>query len=381
MLFYCDWAPAHLRPAPTSKQYLYIGKASMRIVVISGLSDDKLRSKILPITQLEDVETLYLIRRKPLDMPKVITYVPPPIFLRFLPFAEVYRFLTVLYLSLFKKPDFILGIYFIPHGIYASIAGLITGKRVIQALIGSDFPRVVNSRIWMALLKKASHIAVRGNNSKNTLISKGIAPDIIFIPPNVLDLSAFKPADIGSEAVKKYDLVCVGNLIPSKRVDLLVEIVSHVRQTLPNLRVAVVGDGPERDKIINLVAEHQLHEVVDMLGYCTQPEIVRCLQQSRAFIMTTELEGLPMAMIEAISCGLPVIMPDINDVTDVAKHGENAWIVNPPTVENYVQAVLKILTDEAVYKRLAQGALDYRHKFARDFTAENVAKIWRNVLA
>ena len=106
-------------------------------------------------------------------------------------------------------------------------------------------------------------------------------------------------------------------------------------------------------------------------------EIPRWLRRSRVFVMTSEMEGLPQAMIEAMSCGVPVVLPDTGDVTTIAKHGENAWIVSPATVEGFADALGRLLDDPALHRKLSDGCLALREQFRRDYGLEGAIAEWR----
>ena len=184
------------------------------------MSDEKARDKIVPILSLPEVQKVYLIRRKPLILPKITSYVPPKLIKRMPLFSEVYRILALCYVCLIKKPDVLINIYFIPHGIYGGIIGSLLKIYVIQVLIGTDRPKIEKSKFLFSLLEKANRICVRGSASQMSLYSKGIPKDKIFISTgvNAIDFVLFRPI----ETDKVYDLIYVGRLDKNKQVDRLV---------------------------------------------------------------------------------------------------------------------------------------------------------------
>ena len=86
-------------------------------------------------------------------------------------------------------------------------------------------------------------------------------------------------------------------------------------------------------------------------------------------------------MIEALTLGVPVVVPDVGDITTVALHLENAWVVSPPTAEGFAEAVASLLEDAALYTRLHEGALRMRDRFAAEYSLEAAKQAWRGVLA
>ena len=351
----------------------------MKVVIIDGTSDDKIRAEILPIANLPEIEEIFLVRRQPLRMPKVTSYAPPAAIRRILILAEPYRLFSLIYIGLIKKPDIYIGIYFILHGLFAWIAGRLFGKPVIQYLIGTDRPKVEASKLFLRILNDAQFVGVRGKASENQLVNLGIKPEKFFVPTgvNVLDFEHFKP----SLEKKNYDLIYIGRLDKNKQVQKIIRAAGQVFQARPNLKVSLVGDGPERSILEKLVIELGLVDVVTFLGSQPYDEVPNRLNEARIFMMASDFEGLPVAMLEALCCGLPVVVPNVGDILDVARHGENALVVDPPSVDGFAQALSALLADRFLYSRLASGALASREKFMIEYSIDRAEEIWRSVLS
>jgi D-inositol-3-phosphate glycosyltransferase len=123
-----------------------------------------------------------------------------------------------------------------------------------------------------------------------------------------------------------------------------------------------------------------LSDSVAFPGALPQAQVAEWLRRARVFVMTSKVEGLPMAMVEALSCGVPVVLPDVGDVTTVAQDGENAWIVKAPSADAYADALQTLLADEARRDRLAKGALRSRAYFEREYSLEAAQRAWRRAL-
>ena len=350
----------------------------MRLVVVCGLSDHKLWSKIAPLTALPGVEEVAVVRREPLDEPGVRNYCPPSWLRRIVPLAEVYRFLTLLWLCCRPpRPDRIIAIYLIPHGVYAGLVGWLLQIKVIQLLIGSDLNPALANRLLFSIVRHAHRVGVRGEHSVKRLVARGILPASIFVPPNVFDVEAYAP---DSSTESDYDVIYVGSLINCKGLDILLQVIARLRSHRPNVRVALVGSGPLRNTLEALAVKLGIDNNVSFLGALRPAEIPCYLNKARLFVMTSKVEGLPMAMVEALSCGVPVIVSPVDDVTAVAHHGENAWVVSPPTVDNFTEAISTLLEDADLYARLRQGALRSREAFRTQYSLAAAADIWARAL-
>jgi len=350
----------------------------MKIAIVCGMQDYKVQASLQPIIEINEIEEVYLIRRNPIQLPKTKTVTPPKSLSKFLLFAELYRFLSLISICMKENVEIIYGIYFVPHGIYAVVVGLLLRRRVIQELIGTDRPKVMNSRLLLWLLKQAEWIGIRGSSSKKELINLGIPGSKLFSPiaVNALDFELFKPKPVE----KVYDLIYCGRLEEVKQIDIIIRAIGVLKESHPSLKAVIIGDGPLRGDLQSLTEELSLESTIFFAGDQPNDKIPGYLNQSRIFVMASAFEGLPVAMLEALSCGLPVVMPDVGDIRDVAIHGVNAWIVSDSAVQGYVEGLSALLSNQALYSRLKHSALEMREKFIVDYSAEAAKRIWKDVL-
>ena len=169
----------------------------------------------------------------------------------------------------------------------------------------------------------------------------------------------------------------MGNLVAVKRLDLLLHAAARLAAQRPGFRLVLVGDGVLREELEALARQLALGPAAVFAGARPFEEIPRWLRRSRVFVMTSEMEGLPQAMIEAMSCGVPVVVPDTGDVTTIARHGENALIVSPPTAEAFADALGRLLDDASLHRTLSDGGLALREQFRRDYGLEGAIAEWR----
>jgi len=348
----------------------------MRVAVVCGLSDDKLLSKIKPLMVSPQIREIHIIRREPLSGSKITSWTPPGLWSRTTLTAELYRLFFLLYFCWRNKPDLLIGYFFVPHGVYVGLAGWLFGIPVAQMILGSDLDLYLNSRWLFWLLRQADFVGVRGKNTRRALIARSVLAEKLFIPPNVFDFGDFYPQQMPFE----YDLIYVGNFSRDKRIDVLIQVVTRLKSRFPNLRVALIGSGELAKTLQAEVARAGLSESVVFLGYKSKTEVRDHLNRSRVFIMTSEAEGLPMALIEAMSCGLPAIVPDVGNITDVAQDGVNALAVPALDVDAFVHAVTRLLTDDALYRRLAGQALKIRETLAEQYSLADAERVWASVL-
>lgn len=351
----------------------------MNILIICGLSNDKLLSKLAPLIASPKVNKIYIVRKEKITGEKIVCFCPPKILRLNILFTEAYRIIILLYLCLILKIDMLIGIYLFPHGIYATILGKIFKKKVALLPLGTDlFWNIANSRferMWLWLFKKSDFIGVRGDNSKSYLIKKGLVPpDKIFIPPNVFDFDKFTP----HKQPLKYQLITVGSLVADKRLDILLHAIARVKLEISPLKVAIIGSGKLRERLEKTTCSLNLTDNVEFLG--AKDDVEAYLNSAKIFVLTSRTEGLPMAMIEALSCGLPVVVPEVGDIDTLAKDGVNALIVKSPAPDAFARAIIRLLTEDKLYACLAENAAKIRQNYAHEYSLENAVEVWDGVL-
>ena len=272
-----------------------------------------------------------------------------------------------------------MGVYLIPHGILAGLFAKIFKKPIIQNIIGSDLPRSLKSSYIFKFISNADIVMTRGEKTKKVLVSKGIEEERIYCVPNVFSFNTIPL--VKKKTIYEYDLIFVGNIINVKRIDILFKALNIVKQhyLCKDFKLALVGDGNLKQKMKALASELHISNNVSFLGY--QEDVYSILNKSKVFIMTSEYEGLPMAMIEAMSCGLPCIMPDVSNIPEVAIHDYNALLVSVGDVEGFAKQIYTLLTDDELYKRLSNNALKLRDEKEYEYSLENAANIWKEILA
>ena len=354
----------------------------MKFLITCKLDPCVVVSHIKPITLIKSVKEIDIVRdfRGP-KLPKV-TYHNPPTFLSNISVIRVFaKLIILLYIGVKEKMDIVHAYYLIPHGINAFFIGKILRKPVIISLIGTDLNKHLKSRyswILLRLLRYTNAITVTGNTSKKFLIEKGISGDNIYILPNAIDTRKFKPQNI----TKKYDVLYVGRLVPEKRIDVFLRIIARVKHKHKDIHAAIVGDGPLMNELKGLTSKLNIEENVTFLGF--KENIEHYLNSSRTFVLTSETEGLPFAMIEAMACGIVPIVPKVGDIIDIAKDNVNSVVVDDySNVDGFANTIIRLLEDKEFYENLSKNALligeSYSIKKATEIYGEILSFLGYNV--
>ncbi len=136
-------------------------------------------------------------------------------------------------------------------------------------------------------------------------------------------------------------LVFVGRLDKQKDPLLLIESLKLCVAAVPDLQLAIVGDGALRSPVQELVHAHQLTANVHFLGVRPPLEIAEILRAADLFVLCSAYEGMPIAMLEALATGLPVISTDVGEVRLVVRDGFNGQISAAREPQAFADAILR----------------------------------------
>ena len=119
--------------------------------------------------------------------------------------------------------------------------------------------------------------------------------------------------------------IAVGRLAPVKNFALMIRAFAAARSVDPSLTLRIVGDGPERPALESLTASLQLSGQVEFLGF--RSDIDALLRSADVFLLSSTSEGIPMSILEAMRCGLPVISTDVGGVATLVEQGVTGLLV------------------------------------------------------
>jgi glycosyltransferase involved in cell wall biosynthesis len=331
---------------------------------------------IQQIASIKTVEKVFVFRdEKSLDADKVQYIVSKNRRLRKINF--IIRFFQMV-LDTKYKPKIFIGIYEIPHGLLAMLAGKVRKIPSVVSITGNPaytkLRRGLRLKLTMWILKNCTYITVTGNNSRKYLIQQRIPGEKIFILPNTLDFTLFRKLGLNRE----YDIISLGRISEEKHIEIIVKIVAELKAKIPNIKAAIGGDGPQKEMIINLVKQLKLDKNIDVCGYITPNEdLTSFFNKGKVFLLTSETEGFPRTIIQAAACGLPVVASNVGDITDVIDHGINGFLVNGySNVKEFSSRVFQLLNDNELYE---QFSITLEKIVRQQFVTENASKVWQNI--
>lgn len=338
------------------------------MLVFCGLNDSKVKAKLLPIINSSHINRIYLVRDTEIDLPNVNCFVIPK-YLFFPVFKIIYKFFLGLYCVVTKRVDMILGIYLVPHGILSLLVGKIMGRKTFLSMIGTDVNQELpNSRILQFLSKRNDVITVTGSKTENFLIKLGFPKDKISVISSFVEVDKFTP----NKTTKDFDLIFIGSLNRNKRVNLIIDAFSELNE---NSRMVILGKGSLRKSYIDYANKMGVLDRIVFAGY--RKNVIEFLHSSKILVLASKSEGLPQCVMEAMSCGLPCVVPKINDITDLVVNNTNSLYFDSSNVIEFRLAIEKLLSDEIFYSHISKNA---RKSIIANFSIEAGTKKWNHLL-
>lgn len=338
---------------------------------------------ISPLSRVNDLTKIIVVCRYPGPTISKVEYHCPPVFVaKFAFLAVIYEFIDLFGLALLGGPGYIAGYLLNPHGLIAFIVGKLTGKPVIVSLIAGPFelysrrrplgvnfaqPLTWSGRLWLKLINNSDAVITTGSFTRNFLSKHGIEESKIYPMINPPNESRFQLLDV----TKTYDVISVGRLVPVKHNEIMIRGLCKVKEKHQNIKAVIVGDGPSKSELIKLADELGLKENVDFIGF--QKDVTHLYNSSRIFILTSEREGFPNVVLEAMMCGLPCVVSNCGDIIDVAKNGYNSFVIEDfNDIEGFAQAIISLLEKMELYNEISQNAL----KTAESLSAGEITNRW-----
>lgn len=214
------------------------------------------------------------------------------------------------------------------------------------------------------------------------LQNQGYPVDKCFLLINGIDdLSESQNAEIkrirkARTADRVCRLVCTGTLLHRKGQDVIIEAMSRLsRESLSGIHLTLIGDGPLRGELENMIARYGLGEAVTLLGAVPNPEVFRHLAGADIFVLMSMNEGLPISIIEAMRCGLPVITTDNSGMPEIVRDGFNGLVL--PTGD--ADSLARVLSDPGKYD-WARFGLNSRAFFIGHLTFERMRREYCDML-
>lgn len=249
------------------------------------------------------------------------------------------------------------------NGVLAGMVGWLLNKPVITTLRGEDVTRAATSRLYRRLM-----LWCLQSNYKLVGVSKAICDLIVHDYPDFQHKVTFLPNGVDTGLLRQeisckrdkhssFEMVTIGSLIARKGVDVIIDAISLTK--IDALRLSVIGDGDELDKLKALVLQHALSERVRFLGEIAPTEISKIFSGADALILASYSEGRPNVVLEAFAAGVPVIASDIDGVREILFDEETGLSFPAGDASVLANKIEQLHNDKKLQSRLSENGRDF----------------------
>jgi glycosyltransferase involved in cell wall biosynthesis len=198
-------------------------------------------------------------------------------------------------------------------------------------------------------------------------------PEIVVIPNGVdLDRYAYAPMPPGPPTV-----AIVANLRRYKRHELFLAAFAEVRERCPDARALIVGDGPEMERLRRTATDLGIAPATSFTGSVADPR--REIARAHVVALTSEHEGLPNALLEAMAMGRPVVSTAVGGVPELIRDGIDGFLV-PDDPAAIAERIAGLLLDKAEAERIGSAARERAAAYGWDAVVERTIEVYRRIL-
>lgn len=275
------------------------------------------------------------------------------------------------------RPD-VVNVHFVRgHAAYFLLLRPVFGYRVVLSAHGSDLlaPSEAGGRHLPALVRRADAITVvSADLARAARALPGVEPGRVVLIPNGIEhrfWSASPPVPVrelsGTDAAAADPsgprVLAVGRLEPIKGLDVLLSAWVRLRERRPRARLVIIGTGSVLGALREQARDLGIVEHVEFTGHLAPAKVRERLAGAAAYVLPSRSEGMPLALLEAMAAGVPVIaarvggVPEVLGESDGAREpGRHGLLVAAEDADGFARALDRVLGDEALATRLASAA-------------------------
>jgi glycosyltransferase involved in cell wall biosynthesis len=229
------------------------------------------------------------------------------------------------------------------------------------------------------VLRKYARVVAVSDEVKQRLLKSGVRGDQIHLVRNGIELGPFNIAVPSLREDLSRDRVLIGligRLAWEKGIDIFLRAAARVLGEFPSAQFVVVGEGPDKDKLEQLVDELNIRANVSMLGHRdNMPSVYASLD---VMVSSSRQEGLPMAILEGMASSLPLVATAVGEVPTVVLDGRTGVLVPGDDLDSLTAGILELLRDPALRTRLGSAA---RRRVEEEYSAARMTTDYLDVYA
>ena len=300
------------------------------------------------------------------------------------------KFALALRLAIKERPSHIIGYHFFPSAVIALLCRTVAGGSAIYQSTGGPIeiegggwnsenkllralqrPSKLLERISLDLVRKFDYVVGRGMYAEEFFTQRGEILNYrtilgsVEIPHSVPDLCS-----------RDIDVLFVGRLAETKRLDVFLQIVKALVTKRSDLCVTMIGDGEQKAYLSDLCVDLGILENVHFTGKLDN--VFEWLCRSKIFVLTSRTEGVSIAMLEAMAQGVVPVVIDVGELSSALRSGVSGYLIKTPCVSEFAERIEDLLSNPTRWRSFSASA---RLSVAEIAGRDTVTEQWRNLFS
>lgn len=255
---------------------------------------------------------------------------------------------------------------------YLPILGELVGEQALEA--------------YLPVFCQAVDVVISPSNGMRDVLRKmGVTVDIQVVP-NGVDLTAFRQPIVAAKREEfgfdEQDIVFiyVGRLGPEKNLPFLIRCFAGVAQAFNQARLMLVGDGPERKTLQEMVDHSNIAGFVRFTGMVPYKKVCQYLKMADVFVTASVTEVHPLSVIEAMAAGLPVLGIHSPGISDSVQDGVSGFLVDEEDMAAFTATMARLISNREERLKMGENAQRDSERFSIDQTGTKMIEIYQKAI-
>lgn len=327
------------------------------------------------------------------------------------PFFFISELFSTLKLCRKNKIQIIHSHWLLPQGLTGAICKKALGIKHVTNIHGSDINTILNSEILTKItkftLKYSDLIIANSSYTKEKLLQK--FPEVRYkcsLVPMGIDLSKYnvdmsENTDSNGSVIRDKEkileniylekergplILSVGRLVDWKGTEYLVRSVESLKKYFLGIKLVIIGEGPEKEKLERLVQDLKLSNNVIFKGYLDNEGVINHYRIADVFVLPSidlngQTEGLGVVLLEAMACNVPVIGSNVGGIPDIIRDGWNGFLVPEKDPKAIAEKIKIILEDDKLREEFTiNGYITLKNNFSWDIIQRKNEEIYNKLM-
>ncbi len=296
--------------------------------------------------------------------------------------------------SLPRVQDYdIIHCHFGPYGLKGSLLrdiGLLRGK-LVTSFYGYDvtqYPGAHGAVVYRRLLFDRGDLFLPlSRHMRSQLLALGCPPDRAVVHHLGVDCERFSFLPRTMAPGGKLRLLSIANHVEKKGLAYAIEAVTRLHEQHPDLEYHIIGEGPLRQQLEKQIGTSDAGGYIKLRGWLPRPEVVEALMQAHMLLApsvvssTGDEEGTPVAIMEAMASGLPVVSTRHSGIPELVRDGVTGYLVPEKDAEALTESLRRLLENPSLWPALGQAGRDHvKQHFNIDLLNDDLVRKYERLL-